>query len=246
MTKDGPFFLEIFLGSSKNRGRAGYDELYQEGELSQIPSFYLWLMDRLRLPAKGRLLDVSCGAGELVKLAARNGLRAGGIDISETVMQATKRHLEYDGFIAVSAGEALPFAAGSFDFVTCIGSLEHFADPAQGVREMTRVLRAGGKAFVLVPNTFSLMTNIWVAFRTGQTSVDSQPIQRYGARQDWIRLLETNGLQVQRTMKYERPWPRVSADWSYYLRRPKELIRLIVTPLVPLNLAFCFLFFCKK
>jgi hypothetical protein len=111
---------------------------------------------------------------------------------------------------------------------------------------MARVLRPGGRAFVLVPNTFSLLTNIWIAFRTGQTSVDLQPIQRYGARADWTNLLQANGLRVCHTGKYERPWPRIRADWGYYLHRPKEMLRLAAAPFVPLNLAFCFLFSCER
>ncbi len=151
-----------------------------------------------------------------------------------------------EGQIAVSAGEALPFQSDLFDVVTNIGSLEHFLDPAVGAREMARVLHPGGRAYILVPNTFSLLTNVWEAFRHGHTSVDDQPIQRYGARADWVRLLENDGLQVTRTIKYERPWPYHRPDWGYYLRRPKEFIRLIAGPFVPLNLAFCFFFECRK
>lgn len=239
---DSPYLLEI---RRELDSRAGYEAIYQEDDLSQIWSFYLWLMQQLQLPARGRLLDVSCGAGEVVQLAMRHGLSATGVDISRAAARRARQAVGPGAWIAVSAGENLPFPASSFDFVTSIGSLEHFVDPAQGVREMARVLRPGGRAFVLVPNTFSLLTNIWIAFRSGQTSVDNQPLQRYGARADWTRLLEGNGLSVQRTVKYERPWPRSAADTRYYLRRPKEMIRLLLGPLVPLNLAFCFLFTCE-
>lgn len=111
---------------------------------------------------------------------------------------------------------------------------------------MARVLKPGGRAYILVPNTFSLLTNVWEAFRHGRTAVDDQPIQRYGARADWSTLLEDNGLRVLRTLKYERPWPYHRPDWNYYLRKPKELARLVAGPLVPLNLAFCFLFVCER
>lgn len=245
-SNEGPFWLEIRrIAPDYDSGRA-YDELYTDTSLAQIESFYLWLMERLSLPMSGTLLDVSCGSGEVVRLAAKRGLRAVGVDISEVAARAAQRNVQPSGLIAVSAGEHLPFPEAGFDFVTNIGSLEHFMDPALGVREMARVLRPGGRAFVLVPNTFSLLTNVWIAFRTGRTSADEQPIQRYGARADWMRLLETNGLAVRRTTKYERPWPRVAADWGYYLRRPKEMLRLLAAPWVPLNLAFCFLFMCER
>lgn len=245
MSNEGPFWLEIrLIGQETDSGQA-YDALYTDGGLSQIESFYLWLMDQLRLPTSGALLDVSCGAGEVVRLATQYGLQAIGVDISEVAAQAAYQNTGSLSLIAVSAGECLPFPSACFDFVTNIGSLEHFSDPALGVREMARVLRPGGKAFVLVPNTFSLLTNVWVAFRTGRTSIDHQPIQRYGARADWTCLLESNGLRVCHIIKYERPWPRLACDWKHYWRRPKELIRLFVAPFIPLNLAFCFLFTCE-
>jgi SAM-dependent methyltransferase len=246
LAEERPFLLEIRLRKKKEASREAYDELYEAASLSQIWSFYLWLMDRLALPPQGRLLDVSCGAGEVVQLASAHGLQAAGIDISEVVVRAARQRLGDGAQLSVSAGEYLPFPAGAFDFVTNIGSLEHFDDPARGVREMARVLSQGGRAFILVPNTFSLLTNVWHAFRSGETSVDDQPIQRYGARADWTRLMEQNGLRVVKTLKYERPWPRISQDWGYYLRHPKELLRLLFSPFVPLNLAFCFLFVCEK
>jgi len=246
MHDEQPFLLEIHrLAPDRDSGEA-YDALYEQHSLSQNESFYLWLMDRLTLPPSGTLLDVSCGAGEVVRLAGQRGLRAVGVDISHVVAQTAHRNAGPLGQFAVSVGERLPFEDASFDYVTSIGSLEHYVDPAQGVCELARVLRPDGRAFVLVPNTFSLLSNVWNAYRTGRTSIDDQPIQRYGARADWICLLEQNGLTVLQTMKYERPWPRNAADRRYYLRHPKELLRVLAAPLVPLNLAFCFLFMCER
>lgn len=246
MHDDGPFLLEIRRISAEGNSREAYDILYSEESLSQIESFYLWLMGRLELPRSGKFLDVSCGAGEVVRLAAQHGLQATGVDISHMVARVARRNIAPSGNVAVSNGEGLPFPDASFDFVTNIGSLEHFISPAQGVSEMARVLRPGGRAFVLVPNTFSLLANVWTAFRTGRTSADAQPIQRYGARHDWALLLELNGLLVRKTFKYERARPRSWVDLRYYFSRPKELLRVLATPFVPLNLAWCFLFVCER
>jgi hypothetical protein len=107
-------------------------------------------------------------------------------------------------------------------------------------------LRPDGLALFLVPNTFALLTNIWYAFRRGRTVIDPyQPIQRYGARYEWQELLEANGLVVERTLKFERVLPRTWKDLIAYLRRPKQVIRLLLTPFIPLNLAFSFIFICR-
>ncbi len=245
MNSKPPFFLEIRITPPEQDSKAAYDDIYAEEGLSQLLSFYLWYLEQLDLGREGRLLDVSCGSGEVVHLARERGLEAHGVDISFQAVQRARR-ADARVHLTAAAGERLPYADASFDYLTNIGSLEHFLDPAQGVREMARVLRSGGRAFILVPNTFSLTTNIWHAFRTGETSIDDQPIQRYAARADWQRLLEQNGLRVYKTIKYERIWPRRRSDWGYYLRRPKELVRLLAAPFIPLNLAFCFIFFCEK
>jgi SAM-dependent methyltransferase len=242
----GPFLLEIRLGDQAKPSGKAYDDLYAVESLSQIESYYLWLLDGLAPVPNSRLLDISCGAGELVRCAQQQALVATGIDISEVVVHAAHRLVPPPSRLLVGTGESLPFPDATFDYVTNIGSLEHFVDPAQGVREMARVLRPGGKALVLVPNTFSLLTTMWYAFRTGETSTDHQPIQRYGARADWTNLLGANGLVPRKVAKYERTWPRKAADWGHYLRKPKELARLFTAPFVPLNLAFCFLFTCER
>lgn len=242
---DNEYFLfDIRRMAACHDSRQAYDDLYEIQDLEQIESFYLWLMNLMRLPPGSTLLDISCGAGALVRLAVGRGVQAVGLDISEVI--ARMAHNRAQGVITVGAGEYLPFADISFDYVTNIGSLEHFIEPLLGVKEMTRVLKPGGRAFVLVPNTFSLLTNVWVAFRTGHTSVDAQPIQRYGARADWEALIQAGGLEVKKILKYERIWPRLLSDWLYYLKRPKELLRLLASPFVPLNLAFCFLYVCDR
>lgn len=246
MPKEGPFLLEIRLDTAEQGTQSAYNEIYEQGGLSQLPSFYHWLIEKMRLPEKGRFLDISCGAGEIVHLAAKRGMRTTGVDISYLAAQSALRRVGSRVDFSTSAGEYLPFPDDTFDVVANIGSLEHFNQIDLGVQEMARVLKPGGKAFVFVPNTFSLLTNVWIAFRQGKVSVDNQPVQRYGTRLDWTLILENNGLKVKRVMKYERPWPRIKSDYGHYLGKPKELLRLIASPFIPLNLAFCFLFDCKK
>ena len=140
----------------------------------------------------------------------------------------------------------LPFADNSFELISNIGSLEHYFDMKAAVSEMTRVLAPGGRAVVLVPNSFSLLHTILVAWKTGRTSIDSQPLQRYAARYEWQDLLERDGLQVIETLKYEIETPVTMADFKNYLRHPKKLVRLLLKPFVPLNLSLCFVYICQK
>jgi SAM-dependent methyltransferase len=224
--------------------KVAYEVIYKEAGIRQRDSFYRWILRLVRPRPGRRLLDVACGEGSLPRLAALVGLEAHGLDLSEVAILTATR--EAPAALLVADGERLPYADASFDYVTSIGSLEHYLHPPQGVREMARVLAPDGLALVLLPNTFSLLHNVWAAFRTGWPMDDGQPIQRYATRCQWQALLEEGGLVVERTVKYEREWPTSLADLRWYLGHPKTLIRLLLTPLIPLNLASCFVYLCRK
>jgi SAM-dependent methyltransferase len=189
-------------------------------------------------------LDVACGEAVLPRFAQQlYGVRAFGSDLSLEALHAARR--DGSGDMTVANGEALPFARNSFDYVTCIGSLEHFLDMRAGVREIRRVLKPAGTALILLPNTYSIIGNVYSAFKTGLSIIDVQPLQRYAARAEWAMLLEKGGLQVVNTFKYERERPDSVVDALWYLRRPRSLLRLALTPFIPLNLASCFVYLCR-
>ena len=235
--------------------KGAYEAIYHGVGIRQLDSFYRWILHLLRPKPGRRLLDIACGEGVLPRLAALAGLEAHGLDLSEVAIRiaarlelSSRRRIETEAPAAllVADGERLPYADASFDYVTSIGSLEHYLHPPRGAREMARVLAPDGMALVLLPNTFSLLGNVWTAFRTGWPVDDGQPIQRYATRRQWQTLLEEGGLAVERTVKYEREWPASLADLRWYLSRPKALIRLLLTPFVPLNLASCFVYLCRR
>lgn len=224
--------------------RAAYDNIYQGEGIRQIDSFYLWLLELIAPPPGAALLDVASGESVLAGMARRRyGARAASSDLSWQAMHIARR--EGAGDAVVANGERLPFASHSFDYVTCIGSLEHFLDMAAGIQEMRRVLKPEGVACILVPNSYSIIGNVYSALKTGMSTIDQQPLQRYAARAEWALLLEANGLAIEQTVKYERVWPRTLKDALWYSHRPRALVRLGLTPLIPLNWASCFVYLCR-
>lgn len=222
----------------------GYDALFGVKPPEQTRSFYLEIYDHLGAQPGQRLLDVACGSGGLVAVAAKRGLLAVGLDISRVAVRTARDRFGLRRLI-VGAAETLPFKDRSFDLVTVVGSLEHFSDPALGAREVARVLKPGGKAVILVPNTFSL-THVLYVWRTGEVFDDGQPLQRYATRQQWRRLIEGAGLTVLAVRRYERERPRCVDDWVRYLRRPGRLVRWLLGGLMPLDAANCFVFVCAR
>ncbi len=232
------------VGSHGTEIVRGYDAIYAQTPLEHGISFYLEMFDHLEARPGQRFLDVACGSGRLVAVAEGQGLLAVGLDISRTALGLGRGSLGLKRLV-LGAGEALPFKGESFDRIAVIGSLEHFWDPAVGVREVCRVLRPGGRAVILVPNTFSL-THVLYVWRKGEVFDDGQPLQRYATRKQWQRLIEAGGLIVHEVRRYERERPRRLRDWLGYLRRPGRLVRWLLGGLVPLDAVNCFVFICGR
>ena len=80
------------------------------------------------------LLDVGCGTGLLLKTAAAAGLQTYGLDLSDAAVAMSRKNSPTSQVVQ-GEGEHLPFADAQFDYVCCIGSLEHYADVERGLAE---------------------------------------------------------------------------------------------------------------
>ena len=118
---------------------------------------FTWCCDATGLAPGMRVLDVACGSGQpAVSAAARVG-RSGtvtAIDLSPEMVERSRRRVRAAGLTWVSCeemdAEHLRFPDASFDAVTCGCGLMFLPDAAGAVREMTRVLRPGGRLAVSV------------------------------------------------------------------------------------------------
>ncbi len=112
--------------------------------------------DRAELRAGDSVLDVCCGTGDLAfELAGRvaPGGNVIGCDFSEPMLDLAREKAARRGTEGVrfewADALSLPYDAGRFDAVTVGFGLRNFADRDRGLREMTRVLRPGGRLMVL-------------------------------------------------------------------------------------------------
>ena len=101
-------------------------------------------------------LDVCCGTGDVTFALARKHAEATGFDFSAPMLDVARRRAAalLGSFRAAPRfiqGDALclPFADASFDVVTISYGLRNLADIDRGLRELTRVLRPGGRLLVL-------------------------------------------------------------------------------------------------
>lgn len=99
-----------------------------------------------------KVLDVGFGPGVGIRLLAErvsDGCVAGIDSSREMVAQATARNSDAvaGGRVDLRHGtvQALPFADGTFDKALAINSMQVWPDAGSGLREIRRVLKAGGK-----------------------------------------------------------------------------------------------------
>src|SRR4030095_7058098 len=98
-----------------------------------------------RIDTPRRILDVGCGTGRLLrKLGERwPGAQLLGVDPNEEMISVARRIMPSASF-HVGTAESIPIDSTSIDLVVSSISLHHWADPLRGLREIGRVLHAGG------------------------------------------------------------------------------------------------------
>jgi SAM-dependent methyltransferase len=112
------------------------------------------MLAKMALRTDENVLDVGCGAGWLVRLIAREVTegRIVGMDISDEMVRRARRvcaDVENALFI-VGAAEEIPWEPNFFTRAVSVESSYYWPDPARGLREIFRVLREGGEAWVLI------------------------------------------------------------------------------------------------
>lgn len=221
-----------------------YNQIYTHEGILHRDSFYLWLIGLLGNTKGGTLIDISTGQGRLVTLAQASGTQSVGVDFAAEGVVLGKQESPQSDW-AIGDGEILPFARASFDYVTHIGSLEHYLNLAYGAGEIARVLKPKGKAVILLPNAFGLWGNIKYVYSHGEIFDDGQPLQRYATRCTWESILTGAGLKVEKVVGYnEIPFPKTFKDLLWLAAHPLKIIRGILGLFIPLNLSNHFVFIC--
>ena len=101
------------------------------------------VLDAAGVTAGTSVLDVGCGTGLTLVLAARRGARVTGLDISAELLAVARERLpEVD--LRRGDLETLPFGNDRFDAVVGINSFQFAGDPRAALAEASRVCRPGG------------------------------------------------------------------------------------------------------
>jgi SAM-dependent methyltransferase len=120
------------------------------GYLAQEPkvlALYESVLEQLPIGEGTRLLDVGCGAGLFLRLAAQRGADVAGID-ADAALVVLARDRVPNAEVVVSEVEMLPHEDACFDVVTGFEAFQLAADPGRALREAARVARPGGAVVI--------------------------------------------------------------------------------------------------
>jgi len=141
-------------------------------------------------------LDIGCGTGYAVGQAAKIANHKGafyGIDLSAKMIEKAKENFkDFNNFQFIRANsESIPLDNNFFDIVICTNSFHHYLHPEKVMNEIYRILKKGGKIYILDP-----IADMWIAklidkiFRL----IEPEHVKIYSSK-EFNKLMENAGLR---------------------------------------------------
>ncbi|MFQ6100896.1 MAG: class I SAM-dependent methyltransferase [Anaerolineae bacterium] len=180
------------------------------------------------LTPEARVLDAGAGQGRFKPEFSHT--RYVGVDLA--VGDAA---WDYSGLDVISDLVRLPFDQGTFDAAVCAQVLEHVAEPLQVLREISRVLKPGGRLFLSAPQSWHQHQKPYDYYR--YTSFGLHHLaEQAGLRIEFIQPMGGYfwflSFQLQNINHWVFPQGMRGRRWTWPLRALFGLIFQLVVPLI--------------
>jgi SAM-dependent methyltransferase len=150
---DDPVFRQDMEILRQLRGRTVADIADDVADTAADRAIYREFVELTVTAPLGDVLDVGCGRGKIIKLLASRANRVVGLDLDANARQFARAELMLAGIPNCSLRKGdmnrMPFGDAEFDTLILDEVVASAADPTQVFREAKRLLRPGGRLFVL-------------------------------------------------------------------------------------------------
>jgi ubiquinone/menaquinone biosynthesis C-methylase UbiE len=150
---DDPIFEADWRLLLKGRGENVLDFADDRVDEAAVRALHRAILDLTVTAPVGDLLDVGCGRGAILKLLASRANRAVGVDIDANARQLARAELMLAGIPNCSLRKGdmyrLPFADAEFNTIIIDDVLVDARKPVRALEEARRLLKPGGRLFVL-------------------------------------------------------------------------------------------------
>jgi SAM-dependent methyltransferase len=137
----------------QGRGERIGDLAFDRRDDAAVRALHRAILDLTVTAPVGDLLDVGCGRGAILKLLASRANRSVGVDIDANARQLARAELMLAGIPNCSLRKGdmyrLPFADAEFNTIIIDDVLVDAQKPVRALSEARRLLRPGGRLFIL-------------------------------------------------------------------------------------------------
>jgi len=167
-------------------------EIHNKSRISRAFRNFLCRLALGAIEDAKKILDIGCGEGLLLEqiIAHQRDSLVCGIDLN---LENARICLSHRLPVILADAGKLPFADGVFDVCMMTEVIEHLEEgkPQDAIREITRILKRGGKLFLMFPNDKNYKVARMLTLKLKEAFYNPGHIKQWTPR-DAVSLLQEN------------------------------------------------------